>query len=192
MLNGPDDKPTAADAPPPRPDQRAPEPPPTLNRRGLLAGTPLAVLGGMTVAGASARTARAADQGAGLLPALGLDDPATLAEAHQLAPEIFASLRLAAQAKDAVFPLETIEALEELLGPTGTFRSEGVFFTVKDLKQSFPHELLPVRDRHDLLRKAYLTITAAHEVAGEAGRAAALKSPSAPEALKQFLKNGGL
>jgi hypothetical protein len=98
--------------------------------------------------------------------AYGLDDPEILQEATQLAPELFSALLLAKRIGDRL-PITSDTDIEALLGVAaeadGDFVFPGVHIRKLEARDRFPNEFLPVTDRRDLVRKAYLAITIEHQ-----------------------------
>ena len=101
------------------------------------------------------------------LTAYGLEDARVLEVATQIAPELFAALEIAERLEDERFPLESdadIEAIiAEAAGEGGAYDSPGIRITPSVARDRFPDGFLPVTDRFDLIRKAYMAIVIAHE-----------------------------
>jgi hypothetical protein len=95
-----------------------------------------------------------------------LNDPELRDQAIDLAPTVFAALRIAAGIEANRFPLSTAKDLDAVLrtvvGNEERFRSRGVAFSREEALEHFPDEFFPVTDRVDLLKKAHLAIVIAH------------------------------
>jgi len=90
----------------------------------------------------------------------GLDQPEIFALARTLAPELFGTLYAVCKVSP---PFETPEDLAAaLFAETDEFRGPGVIITPDLFYQFLPREFFPIEDKADLLRKAYIGITAAH------------------------------
>jgi hypothetical protein len=94
------------------------------------------------------------------LATFGLDNPEILTLARTLAPELFGTLFTISKLNP---PFETQEDLAAaLFAETDEFRGPGVLITPELFYQFLPREFFPIEDKADLLRKAYIGITAAH------------------------------
>ena len=115
----------------------------------------------------------------------GLTDPAILEEATRMAPELFMALALARGLDASHYPLTSDIAIERALQSVANdgdqFVLGGARVTSKAAKDRFPNEFLPVVDRFDLLRKAYIAVIISHR---ESSRRAWEKVQSGSEVLK--------
>lgn len=111
----------------------------------------------------------------GLTPdGYGLDDPDMLLQATRVAPELFVALRLCKLWGDAHFPVSTCEELENMICSIATdgeetFSDCGISVPSAAVRTRFPPAFFPIRDRCDLLQKAYMSLVISHSEAAREG-----------------------
>jgi hypothetical protein len=103
-----------------------------------------------------------------------------------MVPTLFMALRVVHKMDSSHFPLESAAAVERALVSVANDGEDqitvaGLKITKKAAKERFPAELLPIVDKHDLLRKVYLAVLIRHQ---EAARQEWAKAQAAPGALK--------
>ena len=116
----------------------------------------------------------------------GLTDPEILLATTRMVPTLFLALRIAHTLAPSHFPLESATALEHALASVADDGDDqitvaGLKITRKAARERFPTELLPIVDKHDLLRKIYLAVLIRHK---EAARHDWTNAHATPDTLK--------